>query len=188
MKFSLVSIAVFSAIETLVESAIVFDTSTIADGVSLLDFEFKSRKLFPAGPGLMGYGLGALEQIAYDSSSDVLYGMSERGFVNIFTFTENGFQDLNLSIDFEGATLTDVEVCGGFLFISLLKGTDPGEVRIFEALKKNEQKVPDWISTATVGVGPDMIKPNSDCTILAVANEGEGDYNDFLVDPVEVFL
>ena len=42
---------------------------------------------------------------------------------------------------------------------------------------------PELIHSIEVGAGPDNILPNSDCTILAVANEGEGDYGDELVNP-----
>jgi len=185
MRFSPLLITAFSTLTNRVDSAVVYDTSTASSDITLSSFEFKSRQLFPAGPDLTGYGLGALEQIAYDSTSHILYGMSEQGYLNIFKFDGDGFEDLGVSIDFSGATLTDVEVCKGYLFVSMLNGTEPGVVKIFQALAKGETQVPSLISTATVGVGPDMIKPNSDCSIIAVANEGEGDYGDNgLVDPV----
>jgi len=182
MKFSSTLIAILSLVYN-AQSAVVYDSSKFK-GSSLKKFGFKGRKIFPAGPDLTGYGLGALEQIAYDHESQIIYGMSEQGFVNIFKFSKDGFEDLELSIDFDGAKLTDVEVCGGLLFVSLLKGVEPGEVQIFEALKLNEKKVPSKMTSVTVGVGPDMIKPNSDCSMLAVANEGEGKYDGKLIDPV----
>merc|ERR1719198_2356645 len=45
---------------------------------------------------------------------------------------------------------------------------------------------PTLLQTVTVGPLPDMILPNAACTILAVANEGEGKQDDagVLVDPV----
>ena len=42
---------------------------------------------------------------------------------------------------------------------------------------------PELVHTIEVGAGPDNVSPNGDCTILAVANEGEGDYGDELVNP-----
>ena len=100
-------------------ASIQFDTSTASRSLQFDDFKFKVRDTFPAGPNdLFGYGLGALEQIAYDPNSSIIYGLSEQGYVSIIKFTGSGFENLNLFIDFDGSKLTDVEVCGEFLFVS----------------------------------------------------------------------
>ena len=187
MKISSLIITALCAISKInAGSAVVeFSTSDISDDIELESFDFKLRAILPAGPGpLLGYGLGGLEQIAYDSDSNILYGLSEQGFVNVFKFTGEAFEDLELSIDFDGAKLTDVEVCGDYLFVSQSLDTSPGKVNIYDALKTGEEDDVTLISSTIVGVVPDMIKPNPDCTVLAVANEGEGDYDGELILPV----
>jgi hypothetical protein len=84
-------------------------------------------------------------------------------------------------------TYTDVFVCSeqGVLFASTKDNPNPGSVAIYKAATRIGDTVaaPELIHTIEVGAGPDMILPNTDCSILAVANEGEGVYEDFLINP-----
>ena len=84
-------------------------------------------------------------------------------------------------------TYTRVHVCSeqGVLFASTKDDPNPGSVSIYKAATRDGDTVaaPELIHTVEVGAGPDMILPNKDCSILAVANEGEGDYGDFLINP-----
>lgn len=94
-------------------------------------------------------------------------------------------------------TYTDIAVCPeqGILFATTKNDPELGTLSIFKAAARSASVTasstrsgdvvtgPELIHTIPVGYGPDMIKPNKDCTILAVANEGEGDYDEFLVNP-----
>ena len=84
-------------------------------------------------------------------------------------------------------TYTDVHVCSeqGVLFASTKYDPNLGSIAIYKAATRVSDTIapPELIHTVQVGYGPDMIIPNKDCSILAVANEGEGDYEDFLINP-----
>jgi len=84
---------------------------------------------------------------------------------------------------------TDVHVCSeeGILFASSKDDPNPGVVSIFKAATRSDDAVvePELIHTVTVGYGPDYMNTNSDCSILAIANEGEGYYkDDYLINNV----
>ena len=66
----------------------------------------------------------------------------------------------------------------GFLFASFKDDPSRGNVAIYKAATRDGDTVvtPELAHTVEVGYGPDMILPNKDCTILAVANEGKGVY------------
>lgn len=86
-------------------------------------------------------------------------------------------------------TYTDVHVCSeeGVLFASSKDDPNPGTLAIYKAATRSadDESVviePELIHTLAVGYGPDYMNSNSDCSILAVANEGEGDYDEYLIN------
>lgn len=117
------------------------------------------------------------------------YAASERGVVTIIDFAngpENAEQ-IDFALEFT-RTLTDVDVCGSFLFVSTKDDPTNGTVSIYTTAQRATDgsiTAPTLLAEVTVGVGPDMIYPNPSCDMLGVANEGEGGYdeNDYLVDP-----
>jgi hypothetical protein len=118
-----------------------------------------------------------------------VYGACEVGVVTVIDFSngpENAEQ-IDFVLQFEN-TLTDVEVCGKFLFVASKDDPNNGTVSIYSTAQRVEGTgdllYPQLIAEVMVGAGPDMIFPNPTCDILGVANEGEGDYDEFLVDPV----
>jgi len=58
-------------------------------------------------------------------------------------------------------------------------------VHVFRTVQRSAPVVPALVQTMTVGPLPDMVLPNHDCSMLAVANEGEGVYDPVsgLIDP-----
>lgn len=100
-------------------------------------------------------------------------------------------------------TYTDISVCPeeGVLFASTKDDPNPGTLTIYKTAKRVPEALlsatsielpsgiimtkPELVHTIEVGAGPDHTLPNSDCSILAVANEGEGDYDDVagLINP-----
>lgn len=121
-----------------------------------------------------------MEKFVYGASAD-------QGYVTVIDFA-NG-PDKAEQVDFAvsiGSTLTDVEVCGGYLFVASKDDPNPGTVGIYTTAKRGDNGTvvePTLVQTVEVCVGPDMIYPNPSCDMVGVANEGEGDYDEFLVDP-----
>ena len=93
----------------------------------------------------------------------------------------------NLAYDFSGAKLTDIEICSsqGVMFVGAgaADTVSNGQVHVLSTVQRSSPVKPVSHGTLTTGPLPDMILPNSDCTKLAVANEGEGEYDGTLVDP-----
>ncbi|CAE8717012.1 unnamed protein product [Polarella glacialis] len=139
------------------------------------------------GTGKKAFGMGACEQIAYDHVEKYAYAASEQGHINVIDFlTPTSPTVTSFGVDFAGSFLTDVEVCGGMLFVGVAGAltTSAGSVKIFETVKRASPAAPLLKSTVAVGALPDMVLPNNKCTALAVANEGEGKYASGLTDPV----
>lgn len=135
------------------------------------------------------YGMGGLEKIAFDAKEKILYGVSEQGFISLIDYIDGPIQPPQLPMVItDDNTYTDVSVCSeeGIVFATTKDGTNPGSLLIYKAatrLSDNSVTEPELVHTVQVGAGPDMAKANSDCSILAVANEGEGSYDDFLINP-----
>lgn len=83
-------------------------------------------------------------------------------------------------------TYTDIHVCSeqGIFFAATKKDPNPGYVGIYKVATRpfdsSSVTEPELLHTIQVGYGPDYVKSNKDCSILAVANEGEGYYDDEL--------
>jgi len=184
------------------------------DASSFKDLRMVSRTVAPYGLDKLdpssnkygfGYGMGALERAAYDYKEKYLYGLSEQGVVTVIDFSDPSSPMLlpeEFMIDFGGSTLTDIKVCPekSLLLVSSLtngKG-EIGDVMVYSTYKRdtNPEAVGkaltlptttvELLKTIQVGYHPDNIVPNYDCSILAVANEGEGTYAEStgLNDPV----
>ena len=141
--------------------------------------------------------MGGLEKIAYDSKEKFLYGISEQGFVTIIDYANGPGPDAKQlpHVISNEDTYTDVTVCAdkGLLLATTKDDPNPGKLTILTAAKRSPQALieatdvesgavlmskPQVLHTIEVGAGPDMVLPNADCSIIAVANEGEGEYDD----------
>jgi hypothetical protein len=149
-----------------------------------------SRVYAPYGsqPTDLAFGMGAAEQMAYDPANKYAYTLSEQGVVHVINYEDaTSPQKLyGYMIDMDGSTLTDIEVCGTKLLITVVADTktDNGMVKIYSAVQRSSPAAPELLQSVTVGPLPDMLLPNPDCTVVAVANEGEGsDASGTLVDP-----
>lgn len=93
----------------------------------------------------------------------------------------------NLAYDFQGAKLTDIEICAEkeviFVGAGAATKTDNGHVHILTTVKRSSPTAPVSSGVLEAGPLPDMILPNSACTKLAVGNEGEAIYKNGLTDP-----
>ena len=131
----------------------------------------------------LAYGMGASEQVAYDTAEKYVYSASEQGFINVIDYNDATAPVFaaGASLEFPGESLTDVEICQaqGLLWIaSSPSKLSPGKVYKYRTKKRLQTDIiaPVLVATYDVGYLPDMLTPNSDCTKIAVANEGEGVY------------
>lgn len=136
----------------------------------------------------LAFGMGAAEQMAYDPANKYAYTLSEQGVVHVIDYDDASSPQVLSSyvVDLGGSTLTDVEVCGAMLLVGVVASTktDNGLVKIFSTVNRSSPATPALLQSVTVGPLPDMLLASPDCTILAVANEGEGsDSSGTLVDP-----
>ena len=171
------------------------------DSSSFKDLKMVSRTYVPYGTDQLnpdsgkygyGYGMGALERTAYDYEQKYFYGASEQGQVTVTDFSDPANPQVlpeEYMIDV-GGTLTDIQVCPekSLLFITSLTGGSGGigDVLIYSTYKRDSYSSVELLATIPVGYHPDNLKPNPTCDIIAVANEGEGTYDDEegLKDPV----
>ena len=71
----------------------------------------------------------------------------------------------------------------GLLFLVTKNDPNLGHVLVYKAASRSEDGTitpPELVTKVEVGYGPDNARPNSACTTVAVANEGEGVYDDTL--------
>ena len=176
----------------------VFQTSDASAAGSVTGFEFKKRVVVPYGVGescvggtdagnCTAFGFGGAEQSAYDAAEKLVYAVSEQNSIAVVDATTMEWK-VSWSAGAVGA-LTSAKVCGGKLYVAAAADvkTDDGSVLVYDTVKRSDMTTaPTLLQTVTVGPLPDMILPNGACTILAVANEGEGKQDDagVLVDPV----
>ncbi|KAL7554118.1 hypothetical protein ACHAWF_017519 [Thalassiosira exigua] len=139
-------------------------------------------------PNGYAFGMGGLEQVAYDSKEKILYGVSEQGFITLIDYGNGPVKAPQLPIVIRDKdTYTAIRTCSeqGVFFATTKDDPNPGTLEIYKSATRSGDSVtaPELIHTIEVGYGPDMVLANSDCSILAVANEGEGVYKDKLVNP-----
>lgn len=134
------------------------------------------------------FGMGGMEKVAYDPLHKVLYAVSEAGFITLVDWKNGPTDAEQLPIVIPATnTYTDIQVCGDIMFAATKDDPNPGEVSIYKTAKRNDDgsvTAPEFVHSVAVGAGPDYILPKADCSLLAVANEGEGVYGDAgLINP-----
>ena len=135
-----------------------------------------------------GFGFGALERSYYDADQKLFYGGSEIGFVTISDFSSYPDNVATLDISFPlPDALTDIKICGDYLFFTTKDDPNPGLLNIYSKARNEgggNFTAPELIQSIETGAGPDNILVSKDCMTVATANEGEGDYEEELVNPV----
>lgn len=133
-----------------------------------------------------GFGFGTLERSYYDTKQMIFYGGSEIGFVTVSDYKEFPnvtVADFGIPLNY---SLTDIKVCGNLLFVSTKDDPNPATLLIYNTVTRNDDGTlaePTLIQSVELGVGADNVLVSKDCSIVATANEGEGQYDDFLVNP-----
>lgn len=167
-----------------------FSTSDAAPD-SPTGISMKSRIFMPYGLGTgYAFGMGAVEQMAYDYEQKYIYGVSEQGYINVVDMMDPSAPVVRpeLAVDMGGMKLTDIEICAshGLIFVGAgaADTVSDGVVRVYTTVHRDmPNRRPGLLNEIKVGPLPDMVLPNSDCSVLAVGNEGEGTYGSELIDP-----
>lgn len=170
-------------------AALSFNTATIDDN-DVQDLVFQNRLFVPYGPDLTtsppqpsnevwegyGFGMGAVEHFAYDPYQRYVYTQSEGGpYVAVVDYSKFPATMTNFSLDLSeyDSDIKDVAVCGkaGLLFVA---ATDADKVLMYNTVKRSEKLPPTLVLEINAGPKPDNLRTNNDCSILAVANENDG--------------
>nr|ALG03353.1 alkaline phosphatase [Alexandrium fundyense] len=184
-----------AAVPRRLASTINFDSS----GVALSrpeSFSMRSRVYVPYDANANGdsyaFGMGAAEQVAYDDNEKYLYAVSEQGAILVVDYSNPASPRVKdeLHVSLAGRKLTDIEVCSNLGFFMIGEGAadtvSNGKVNFYSTVKRATPARPQQLHEVEVGPLPDMLLPNSDCTKVAVACEGEGRMNsadNTLTDP-----
>ena len=131
------------------------------------------------------YNMGASEQMAHDPIEQYVYAVSEQGYINVVDMSNPSelrvvpelAPDLNALLP-----LTDIAICPeqGLVFAAGEDGGGArrGKVYKFTTVKRGKASKMELVGVAEVGHLPDCVAPNKKCTMVAVANEAEGVYDD----------
>nr|KAG5713079.1 hypothetical protein BaRGS_021873 [Batillaria attramentaria] len=117
--------------------------------------------------------VGSVEQLAYEPTGKLIYGVGDGIFHVIDASNPANMVYLNGTVLPE-LDLTDVEACGGHVFVSYVNKSDPlnGGVRVYGAYSKDDGSL-ELLHDIPMGALPDMVYPTPDCTIVvAIENEG----------------
>jgi hypothetical protein len=174
-------------------SALSFDRSTDANGNNFADLVFKNRVFVPYGPDLtttppqqstgevwqgFGFGMGAAEHIAYDPIQGYMYIQSEEGpYVNVIDYASLPPKLTSFSLDLSefDSEIKDLGICPeqGLLFVVL---PDSDKVNMYTTVQRSDPEAgPELLFEIDAGPVPDNIRVNEACTIMAVANENDGE-------------
>jgi hypothetical protein len=162
---------------------------------SFKDLVLKTRYYAPYGPDLQskppqsvkegevwrgyGFGLGAAEHMAYDWKQGYLYlQVEEFPYISITDWSKANPLNPTLttfSMDFSSfdSEVKDIRVCPeqGWLFVAL---SDADLVNMYSMTNRESPGMPVLLRSIEAGPKPDNLVVNSDCSILAVANENDG--------------
>eukprot|EP00210_Caulerpa_lentillifera_P002318 g2224.t1 len=116
-------------------------------------------------------GEAAAEQLAYDSSSRVLY-VSGNKLLRVMDLSEPSSPTVIATVPVAGE-ITDVAYCGDYVAASIPANLEslPGRVLIYAKYSSTDGL--QLMHTVKVGALPDSIAFTPDCGKLVVANEGE---------------
>nr|ALG03272.1 alkaline phosphatase [Alexandrium catenella] len=183
-----------AAVPRRLASTINFDSSG-APSSRPESFSMRSRVYVPYDANANGdsyaFGMGAAEQVAYDDIQKYLYAVSEQGAILVVDYSNPASPMVKdeLHVSLAGRKLTDIEVCSHSGFFMIGEGAadtvSNGKVNFYSTVKRATPARPQQLHEVEVGPLPDMLLPNSDCTKVAVACEGEGKMNsdNTLTDP-----
>jgi len=155
-------------------------------GVAPNRLKLTSRAFVPftLEPARLAFGVGAAELLVYDEAEKYAYVASEQGVINVLDYAKaiRPVVVSSLGVDLQGRVAKSLALCSEQRLL-LVAVTTPGHktangaVVGFSTAARGASPVPPvQLFEVEVGVGPDSILPNHECSTIAVANEGEGVY------------
>jgi 6-phosphogluconolactonase (cycloisomerase 2 family) len=155
----------------------------------------KNRLYVPYGPDLTlsppqngtngeiwdgyGFGMGAVEHFAYDPVHRYVYAQSEFApYVSIIDYSsvesnsgQPSITPFSLDLTSYDSDIRNIAVCNDYLMIV---ATDANLILQYTTVKRSSPIQLTLVREISAGNQPDNIRFNTDCTILAVANENDG--------------
>ncbi|WAR09968.1 GIGA3-like protein, partial [Mya arenaria] len=115
----------------------------------------------------------AAEQMAFDATSKLLYSVGHTN-IHVIDMANLNSTRVIFNTSFLNVDVTDVELCGGHVFVAFDNQTrrEDGFVNVYRLYNRQSGTL-DLVHSIKVGVIPDMIHATSDCRTLIVAIEAE---------------
>ncbi|XP_002739468.1 mesenchyme-specific cell surface glycoprotein-like [Saccoglossus kowalevskii] len=131
------------------------------------------------GEPMFEMGRGAAEQSAFDDLNNIIYVIGETGLIHVVDVSDPKSMKLVHTVT-QNNVLSDVEVCGSYVAITMLDDFVPGNgnlllYSLYDPLKESME----LMYMLQVGPNPDSLKCTSDGKTIIVANEGEAGTNEF---------
>ncbi|RUS69579.1 hypothetical protein EGW08_022663 [Elysia chlorotica] len=131
-------------------------------------------------------GAGAVEQIAYDPQTKLIYAVGTNVY-HVLSARDAGNLQVEHTEYADGVDFTDVDVCGDHVFMTVQEPSNPkgNSLRIYKSYAKSVQDPLDLVDSYNTGSLPDMLTILEDCRTVIVADEGEAytDLSGKIVDP-----
>ncbi|XP_052061734.1 mesenchyme-specific cell surface glycoprotein-like [Mytilus californianus] len=135
------------------------------------------------GTPLYKYSSGAIEQTTYDPDNYIVYAVGGN-ILHVIDVENVTSPKILHHIAIDDVDLTDIEYCGGHVFVSMDNDAfkAQGRVVVFSNFSTSELMVEKY--NITVGPSPDMLSPTKDCKTILVAVEAQA-YHDIetIIDP-----
>lgn len=121
---------------------------------------------------LYHYREQAVEQSTYDPENKILYVVGG-SIIHAIDIQDATNPTIVYYREVDHVDITDVEFCGGYLFVSMhnVRLPEQGRVVVFHSLSSSQPMTIKYNITA--GPGPDMLAITKDCKTVLVALEGE---------------
>ncbi|XP_076112999.1 uncharacterized protein LOC143080825 [Mytilus galloprovincialis] len=135
------------------------------------------------GTPLYKYSSGAIEQTSYDPDNKLVYAVGGH-ILHVIDVENVTSPEIIHHMEFDDVDVTDVEYCGGYVFVSMDNDAfkEKGRVVVFSNYSSSELMVEKY--NITVGPTPDMLSPTKDCKTILVAVEAQAYHvHDTIIDP-----
>ncbi|XP_071172556.1 uncharacterized protein [Mytilus edulis] len=135
------------------------------------------------GTPLYKYSSGAIEQTTYDPDNYIVYAVGGN-ILHVIDVKNVTSPKILHHMEIDHVDLTDIEYCGGYIFVSMhnILFKEEGRVVVYRIFSTSELMVEKY--NITVGSLPDMVYPSKDCMTILVAVEAEAyQDNGKIVDP-----
>jgi len=121
-------------------------------------------------------GSEAVEQMTFDTRSKLVY-VAGNGILHVVNATDVTRMERVTSMEMPGLDLTDIELCGDVIFVTVANKSDPRMGRLMVYTLWDDDGGMEVLHSIDVGSLPDMLQPFKDCRTVVIALEAEGYYD-----------